>query len=266
MLHPLLDINIVDFDDPLDIGGFVSLLCQIGGSLGMAVPGFRPTADSNEIRRLANVVARKLECKLPQMSSSSAFVSVSLYDFAHRLAYMVGAERAVLNKYVLKAFDALIHGDSSVDEYAMFREIKRGISRRDPVFMTKPLSWNCICEERWKKEACRGNGFTGLADYDILNRLSILMESDSGLGNASSQTAFKRSLFEQYRHYLDSHATNDSGILNAVGQFFRASCKFLTAEEFTRYRMQLDLERVNSPATNRFMRASLQLSLQSAAV
>ena len=60
MFHPLLDINLVNFNDPYEIGGFMSLLCQIGDNMGMAMSDFKPTRESYELRQIANKLVRKL--------------------------------------------------------------------------------------------------------------------------------------------------------------------------------------------------------------
>ena len=144
---PCLDISLVDFTDPYDIGGFISLLCQTGANLGMTVPDFKPTRETIEIRQLANKVARKLDEAMPGMPAVDALMTVQSYDLAYRTAYQAVPEQSWLNKYVLKAFDSMIHGDKSIDEYAMYQ----AIAHRK--YFAKPLIWLTTTEERWYKEA-----------------------------------------------------------------------------------------------------------------
>lgn len=231
----LPDINIVDFSNPSDIGGFVSLLYQTAGSIGMTSPGFKHTRESNEIRSLANKAVRKLDDYMPRMSAADALITINPYDFAHRLAYSTPADRKIRNGYVLKAFDAMIHGDKTVDEYAMFREIRLSVSNRDKSYYDKPLYWNSISLERWHKEATRGYKRSGLSDYDIINRVSILLESDLMAFEGSHQASFKIRLFEQHRHYLDSHTATDWQMLNTMSHLVNSSATYLSPADYHHY-------------------------------
>ncbi|MDE6489323.1 MAG: hypothetical protein K2L46_08590 [Paramuribaculum sp.] len=260
MTRGLLDIGLIDFNDPYDIGGFVALIVQTGAALGMTMPDFRPSRESNEIRQLANRLVRKLDGLIPAMPSGNALLLVSAYDLAHRLAYLEPADRRFINRTVLRAFDARIAGDNTVDEYALFHEIRRAVSRRDAEFLDKPLLWSCLREEQWHKEACDGFDRERLSEYDIINRVTILLECDLFAYEGRRQERFKKRLFDSHRHYLENYGTADRRMPYAVNDFFMASCEYLTDREFTACRQHLDELRLSNPATNRFLRAALSIA------
>lgn len=255
----MLDISLVDFTDPYDIGGFVSLLCQTGANLGMTMPDFKPTKESNELRQLANKVARKLDEAMPGMPVADAFMTVQSYDMAYRTAYQAPPEQTRLNKYVLKAFDAMIHGDNSIDEYAMYQAISQALRRRDREYFAEPLIWLTTTEERWYKEAKLGFDTAGLSEYDIINRVAVLLRADLMAYEGSSQRSFKQDLFERNRHYLDTHDASDWRTIYAAGQLYYACCPFLSGEERRKYTTRLNDEKQNCPSINRFMSAALRL-------
>lgn len=258
MQRQLPDINTVDFSDPIDIGGFVSLLCQTAAIIGITLPDFKPTRESNEIRSLANKTVKILDSRMPLMSIADAFMTVNTYDFAYRLAYSTSADRKFLNIYVLKAFDAMVHGNKEVNEYAMFREIRRAVSRRDKSYFDKPLYWSCISLERWYREAIHGYEQSGLSDYDILNRVTILLESDLYAFEGLDQIKFKKRIFEQHRHYLDDHDAASWNLLNAINQFVMASCEFFSVDEFYNYKAMLNKELTNCHSINRFISSIIE--------
>lgn len=199
------DISLVDFTAPYDICGFVSQLCQVGENLGMSKPNYKPTRETNRIRHLADKVVRKLDDVMPGMSVADAFMVTSAYDLAHRFAYATPADHKLLNRYILGAFDSMIHGDKSVDEYAMHQAISQAIRRRDPAYFDKPLIWLTITDERWYNEAKRGFDTTTLSDYDIISRVSILLRTDLTAYEGRNQAQFKQTLASRHRHNLDSH-------------------------------------------------------------
>lgn len=255
----MLDISLVDFTDPYDISGFVSLLCQTGVNLGMTMPYFKPTKESNEIRRLADNVSRKLAETMPVVPASDAFITVQAYDLAYRTAYRVPPEQSRLNKYVLQAFDAMIHGDKSVDEYAMYQAIAQALRRRDREYFDEPLIWLTTTEEHWYKEAKLGFVAAGLSDYDIINRVAILLRADLTAYEGNGQRSFKQDLSGRFRHYLDTHDVSDWRTIYAADRLYYASCPFLSGAERQKYATRLNEEKQNCPSINRFMGVALRL-------
>lgn len=253
MTDILPDISEINFKDPDDITGYVSLLCREGGNLGMYTVGFRPTAESNRLRQTSNRLVRRLDENLPKMVPADAFQVMTAYDMAHRIAYGKPADPGVTNRYILSAFSAMIGGDTLVDEYSMHREISRKIRQRDRVYLDKPLSWYSMNIDRWFKTLDTHKA----APYDTISRVSILLGSDMYVFVGKDEVTYKKALFDTHRHYLTSHDSADLHTLSAVGKMLNASCPYLSPEEYSGYRAALNREIIANPATNRFHRAAL---------
>lgn len=197
---PLMDISRVNFSDPQDICRFVSMLCEAAGSLGMAMPEFKPTKDTNAIRQLANKVVRKLDEVMPQMAVADAFKVISAYDIAYRLAYLTVPDQKILNRYVLAAFDAMLRGNHDIDQYEMYRAVVQGIQRRDAAYFDKPLTWLTTIEEQWYTESKKGFDTEALPEYDIQNRVAILLRANLMAYEGRNQATYKQTLRRRYHN------------------------------------------------------------------
>lgn len=232
-LHSL-DIESVDFTNPVEIRGLVSHLCRLADEAGMSTPDFKPTRESSEIRSLAGKIVKKLDNQLPQMPVAEAFNTLSAYDFAHRLAYRTPADRKFINGFALRAFDAMIHGDKTVDEYEMYRHIRRCVALRDKDYLDKPLKWTCLSLEYWHKEASRAYEHSSLTDYDIINRVTILLESDLYAYEGHNQHQFKHHLCEQHRRYLAGYNATDIRTEYAIYNLKHLTFRYLEMKNYNK--------------------------------
>lgn len=253
MINPLLDIATVDFANPDDINGFVALLCHEGNELGMFKPTFNPTSESRYLRQTAGeMVSRLYEC-LSGMTPADSLKIIQSYDLAHRLAYKVAGNPRLINRCLLGAFDAMIHGDKDIDEYSMYREIDQKIRQKDNLYFGKPLTWNCLSTERWFRHIDNETD----SDYDKISRVGLLLGTDLFVYVGNDQEQYKHSLFGKYRHYLDCHDSSDQCTLHAVNQLLTASWKYLTPADRIRHKSILTREIITHPHTNRFVKAVL---------
>ena len=201
-----LDLSSIDFSNVDEINDFAHTLMNTGNSIGLfylAAKGW-----TNAVKR-----------QLPAMRSADALRLIDTYEIMHRIAFGDSVKTDEINRIKLAAFDAMIHGDSEVDEYIMFRVIRNAVRQREKVFLDKPLTWSCITEERWFKEAIQGFDHTKLSDYDIISRITILLESDLFAYEGSNQDQFKQTLVNQHRHYLEGYTTPDRRTENALNGF-----------------------------------------------
>lgn len=91
-------------------------------------------------------------CQQP-LTPSQALAIVSHYDLIHRIAYRTPAPVGILNTHTLRAFEALVHGDTSIDSVVLFPLIQAGIDRRDPAYLDRPLRWLSHTLARWHRQA-----------------------------------------------------------------------------------------------------------------
>lgn len=202
MTLPLLDISLIDFTNPQEVCDFVKLLCRVAGNLGMAAADFKPSKETNEVKQIAVKVVRKLDETMPRMTIGDAFCVVPAYDLAFRFGYLTQPNYKALDKYTLAAFDAMLHGDKSIDQYAMYRAVADGMRRRNPAFFDRPLTWLTTIEGQWYNESKRGFDPRVLHDYDIHNRVDILLSADLMAYEGRNQSTYKKSLLTRYRAYL----------------------------------------------------------------
>lgn len=232
----ILDLSTVDFNNVDGINSFAYALINAGNSIGLYMSATPlQSREAMQIYQAAKSWVNTVKRQLLVMQPADALSLIDSYEFMHRIAFQSPAKAEELNKVKLAAFDAMIHGDKAVDEYLMFRVIRNAVRQRDKAFFDKPLTWSCIVEERWHKEALRGFDRARLTDYDIISRVTLLLESDLFAYEGRNQEQFKQSLAEQHRHYLDGYTAPDKKTRFAIEQYLLASAKFLSKEEFDRY-------------------------------
>lgn len=225
----LPDIKSIDLSNPYDIGGYVSLLCQAGGEAGMISSGFRPTRESNMIRQTARLATRLIEEHMTKMPPGDALLVVPAHDLAHRIAYGTPADTAISTRCLLKAFDAMIHGDRSVDEYVVYDAIDRSIAQPgcDAAILDRPFRWRSISLDRWYRQFKTGHTNDTPDTYDIIQRLSILLESDLWAYETVNETAYKQSLVDRHRHLLEQHPATDPRTRQAQNRLQHAASRYL---------------------------------------
>ena len=201
-LHPAFDVNLVDFNNPDDVVSFGSLLCGVVSKSEAFDGEFLPSADT--LRKIARRWLREVDNVIDSMTPSGAFKVISCYDLIHRIAYHTPAFTDSLNKYTLKAFESMICGDEAVNRYDMFRRITKGIDRGDKAYFGRPLQWQSLCLEKWYKQFSTGKGLEDLSDYDIAQRVNILLDTDLWAFDPRNQSAFKHHLLTTYRPLLTS--------------------------------------------------------------
>ena len=246
------DVEMVDFSDPTDVQSYVELMIQAGNELDALMPDSSPTAEWNRVRRTAKEVTKRLEASFPSMSPAQKMMSEVAYDLAHRIAYYKPADQRILNRNLLEAFDARIHGDKTVDEYILYWRIDRRIFQRDKAFFDKPLTWTSLCLQDWFENQDKRK-----PDYDQISRTTIPLDSQLGVYVSGSQEQYKRKLFNHNRRYLD-RTYDDVRDLMALDQFFVASLRYLSAEESDHYRSTITAALLAHPDTNRFRRELLR--------
>ena len=225
--HPSLDISKVNFDSVDEINEFASLLINVGNTLGILTS--KASAQSEgyaAIQYIAKCWLNAVGQRMSNMTPSDAIAVIEAYELIHKIAYWGAPDINNINQVKLNAFDKMIHGDKQIDEYTMYRIINKAIRQHEPSFLDKPLTWSCHRKEHWYREALKGFDRTVLSDYDILNRVNILLDSDLMAYEGNGQTRFKKRLFEQPRHYLQSYDTSDKRMKTAIRNFRLASYSF----------------------------------------
>ncbi len=205
-----LDMDLVNFDNADEVCRFASQILEKANSIGLFLQGTsRQSREAVRIISLARDWVNTVRTHIPTYSAGDALMLTDAYDLMHRIAFRRPADNEYLNSIRLAAFEARIHGDKTVDEYALYRTIRSAVLRGDTAFLGRPAKWMCLCTDRWHKRLSAMLSHSVLAadahpaaDYDTLQQAAILMEADLRAYEGSNQTAFKRRLSTRYRKYL----------------------------------------------------------------
>lgn len=249
----LLNIN---FDRMEEVTQSAATVCRAADSSGLFSSAFPSSQAFSEIRRSAKKWVQEIDSRISGLSPAEALDAMAYYDIMHRIAYCKPPYPETINRPVIRAFEAYIRGDKSIDQYDLFRYISSGVQRRDKAYFGRPLQWRSICLERWHRQFLYGASLDQLNDYDTLQRVTILLESDLWAFETRNETAFKERLFNAYRHYLTSFAPEssqaasgnlsldqakpvDTKTLKALEHFLFASRSYLSDSDFHTYKNHL---------------------------
>ena len=222
-----LNLSLVDFNNIEEAIDFAVRLINTGNSLGIISGEKRlQSVEAVAIYQAAKGWVNAVKKQMLLMPLSELLRLVDVYEIMHRIAFRCSANTEELDRIKLAAFDAMIHGDKKVDEYIMFRVIRNEVSKRNKAFFDKPLTWSCISEERWHKEAVEGFDRTVLTDYDIISRVTILLESDLFAYEGRNQDQFKQYLADEHRHYLTKYTAPDCRTVHAIDNFQLVSARY----------------------------------------
>lgn len=204
------DLSSVDFDNVDVVTESASQMLASANELGLFMTQTsRQSVNARRFVEDATVWISNVRKQIDAYPIGKALALIDVYDLLYRVTYQRPAHRSFVNGIILKALEARIHGDKSVDEYELYRAIRSGIGRKDKAFFGRPLQWLCLTEESWYNEATKGYDRSRLSDYDILNRAAILLETDLFAFEGSNQTAFKRRLLNSIHRFLDNYTAQD---------------------------------------------------------
>lgn len=189
----------------------------------------RQSREAIEIVRLASEWVKTVESGFNSYTPGDALLLTDHYDLMHRVAFRLPADKKVLDRIILRAFDARIHGDKSVDEYILYKAVERRIWQREKAFLDKPLTWLSLSLGEWHKQALKGFDHAELSDYDIISRVNILLNTDLTAFEGRNQQSFKQRLFNRHRRFLNYVDSANLLMTCALNDFRHLS---------TRYRIQ----------------------------
>lgn len=226
-----LNLYSVDFDNVDIVTESASQMLASANELGLFMTQTsRQSVNARRFVEDATVWISNVRKQIDSYPVGKALALIDVYDLLHRVTYRRPADKNIVNGIILKALEARIHGDKSVDEYVLYRAIRSGIDRKDKTFFDRPLQWLCLTEESWYNEAVKGYDRSRLSDYDILSRAAILLETDLFAFEGSNQTTFKRRLLNSTCHYLHNYTAPDLKTHLALNRYLSTSANFLSEE------------------------------------
>lgn len=217
-----------DFDNPEEVTDCASRLCRLASDAGLFLSDCATTAEVVAVRQAAAEWLREVDLRIERMTPADAFRAICSYDIIHRIARQTPAPADIISRQVLRAFDALIHGDTAIDRYHLFRQITVGLTRRDPAYLGKLLQWHSLCLDRWHKEFRRmltafrpaprltTTVSSSPTTYDLIQRATLLLESDLWAFEPTAAPHFKRQVFDLLRPRLANLPQQDPRTLLAI--------------------------------------------------
>lgn len=218
-----LDIDAVDFNNVADISSFASLILSQANFLGIFSGKDSDFSDARELRMVARRWLQRTGELMPTFTVGDALTLSDYYDLIHRVGFGKAADNNFLDRYRMNAFEAYIRGDRSVDQYTLYHAVGHEVSRRNPLFLGRPLQWMALCIEEWYEQFRNDIKQITLSDYDVLQRITILLESDLFAFSGSRQEAFKQQLVRTYLPLTEKIADMDSITQKSLLMFVRST-------------------------------------------
>ena len=249
----------VDYSNVDDATGYATLIFAVANEVGILSPNVnKQSYEAIQTIKLAKEWVYNVKSKIGEIEAGQAMDMLAPYDLMHRLAHHSPTPKAFADEYLLKAFEARIHGDDSVNEYHLYRFIKEKLDRRDKTYFGRPLEWYASSLDRWFKKFKNGRTIENLSDYDTLEIVSILLSEDLFAFTGSDQNTFKKTLFDNHRHLLGNIDLYGLKELEALSHFLSWVGKFTSQQQFRDYTNVITAARIAHPEINRFYRLTLK--------
>ena len=195
-----MNFSNVNFDKLEEVNEYARTICDAASNSVMFTSARPSSGTFSDIRRSAKKWLQEIDRRLNELSPAEALKAIAYYDIIHRIGYCSPAYPETINKHVLRAFNAYIRGDKSVDRYDLFHYISEGLKRRDPAYFDAPLDWHSACLDEWFNQFRHGACVEPLSDYDTHRRVRCLLESDLW-AYTPDQAVFKTRLATNH-HFL----------------------------------------------------------------
>lgn len=180
------------------------------------------TSPQSDATWLSNALTR-----LPTLPPGQALDIILRYDYIYRITYHRPPSNDLTDHYILQAFEAHIKGDTTIDQYTLYRAIDTPIRQARDGYLDRPLQWWATSLDRWYRQA------TGTRKpppdetlYDHLSQTAILLQADLWAYRPTDQRQFKQQLAQRHLPHL-THPTSDPKLQQAIRQLKTATHPYL---------------------------------------
>ena len=255
-------IERIDFSSSEEAIRYAMLLCIASREAAALIPSGN-LSSITRIRRSSRQWIEKTEQSLPGYTPGEALETIVAYDFIHRLAYNAAPIPDLIDRHVLRAFEAMLQGDSTINKFTLFRRITFGLRRKSPLYTGRPLKWQSHQLARWHKEIKNNlnhqgdiNNPNNQNNKEDIEKISILLESDLFPFEGTNEVAFKQTLFSTHRHLLESvkeiarekgkeekyiSGENKLTLLRSLEHLLFRSIPYLPEPEYLQYKTEIEL-------------------------
>ena len=251
-------IERIDFSSSEEAIRYAMLLCIASREAATLIPSGN-LSSITRIRRSSRQWIEKAEQSLPGYTPGEALETIVAYDFIHRLAYNAAPIPDQIDRHVLRAFEAMLQGDSTINKFTLFRRITFGLRRKSPLYTGRPLKWQSHQLARWHKEIKNNlnnqrdiNTPNNQSNKEDIEKISILLESDLFPFEGTNETVFKQTLFSTHRHLLDqakeildqakekSQGNSRLSLLRSLEHLLFRSIPYLPESEYLQYKTEIE--------------------------
>ena len=251
-------IERIDFSSSEEAIRYAMLLCIASREAAALIPSGN-LSSITRIRRSSRQWIEKAEQSLPGYTPGEALETIVAYDFIHRLAYNAAPIPDLIDRHVLRAFEAMLQGDATINKFTLFRRISFGLQRKSPLYTGRPLKWQSHQLARWHKEIKNNlknqgdiNTPNNQSNKEDIEKISILLESDLLPFEGTNEVAFKQTLFSTHRHLLDqtkeildqakekSQGNSRLSLLRSLEHLLFRSIPYLPEPEYLQYKTKIE--------------------------
>lgn len=244
-------IERIDFSSSEEAIRYAMLLCIASREAATLIPSGN-LSSITRIRRSSRQWIEKAEQSLPGYTPGEALETIVAYDFIHRLAYNATPIPDLIDRHVLRAFEAMLQGDPAINKFTLFRRISFGLRRKSPLYTGRPLKWQSHQLARWHKEIKNNlnhqgdiNNPNNQSNKEDIEKISILLESDLFPFEGTNEVAFKQTLFSTHRHLLDQATEKSQGnsrlsLLRSLEHLLFHSIPYLPEPEYLQYKTEIE--------------------------
>ena len=251
-------IERIDFSSSEEAIRYAMLLCIASREAATLIPSGN-LSSITRIRRSSRQWIEKAEQSLPGYTPGEALETIVAYDFIHRLAYNAAPIPDLIDRHVLRAFEAMLQGDATINKFTLFRRITFGLRRKSPLYTGRPLKWQSHQLARWHKEIKNSlknqrdiNTPNNQSNKEDIEKISILLESDLLPFEGTNEAVFKQTLFSTHRHLLDqakeildqakekSQGNSRLSLLRSLEHLLFRSIPYLPESEYLQYKTEIE--------------------------
>ncbi len=246
------EIEALNLGSPREAYRAAMLLCLASRQAAALIPGGNLSPISST-RRQAREWIEAIDARLSAYSPAEALTLLTPYDYLHRLAYSAPPLPGQFTPHLLRAFSAMLSGDTAIDQYELHRHITAGIKANDRALMGAPLKWQSLQLARWhkeislllsEKEAEAEETESSLPKSKLKAAIppaAILLSTDLTAFEGRNQTAFKQQIVTSFLPLIqnqveslkksesikESESTKESGFIPSSISFLFHSSPYL---------------------------------------
>lgn len=221
------NVSNVDFSNIDDITDFATRLIESASNAGLfADPAAATTTECKVVVAAAREWIKHVDARITEMSAGEALSLIDVYDIAHRIAFRRPADRRMIDRIKLSAFEARLHGDKSVDEYELFHAIGAELNRGNKAYFNRQLQWYSMSLDRWHKNFPHGVRQKTMSNYDTLRQVEALLDENLWAFE-SDQATYKSALLTNTLHYFDELQTLSRKELAILDKILTAAAQYI---------------------------------------